>query len=369
MLLPFADKFSQISGKYKKCTLNNLYLCISALIVSKTVNLNKQKDYIPNLLENSKLKMGSCYALLVRFMKNYCRTSLSKEILEVGKSLLSDVGDSLYLDATEWKFGLKRIHILVLCTHWENVAIPVFFRPYWHKGVLSAKARIRFIRRAISYVALQGKILVADREFIGELWFNFLVESNVLFVIRIRENMYQKALLYGKNHHKLRKKALKKGFAQGFIKINDEVFRLEFWRNTNEFNTKEPIVYLLTNVLDQKKIGQKYKHRWRIEYCFKHLKSNGFDLEDMSWKRLDKIQLTVSIVILAYIVAVKEGDLARKEDGKIRTKKYKDGTEYPEISLFRTGYFSLMTKFKSVTTFIKYLKQLKAYKSPILQIV
>ena len=369
MLLPFSDKFSQILGKYKKCTLNNLYLCVAALIVSKTVNLNKQKDYLPNLLENNKLKLASCYTLLVRFIKNHCRTSLPKEILEVSKSLLSDVGDSLYLDATEWTFGLKKIHILVLCVHWENVAIPVFFRPYWHKGVLSAKARIRFMRRAISYVALQGKILVADREFIGQIWFDFLVESNILFVIRIRENMYQKELLDGKSHHKLRKKALKKGFAQGFIKINDKIFRLEFWRNTNEFNTKEPIVYLLTNVLDQKKIGQKYKYRWRIEYCFKHLKSNGFDLENMSWKRLDKIQLTVSIVILAYILAIKEGSLATKKNGKIRTKKYKNGTEYPEISLFRVGYFTLMTKVTSLVVFIKYLKQIKIYKMTVLQIV
>lgn len=369
MLLPFSDKFSQISGKYKKCTLNNLYLCLSALIISKTVNLNKQKDYLPNLLENSKLKLESCYTTLVRFMRNHCQTNLSKEILEVGKSMLSDVGDSLYLDATEWKFGIKNIHILVLCTHWKNVAIPVFFRPYWHKGVLAAKARIRFMRRAVSYVALQGKILVADREFIGEIWFTFLVESNVLFVIRIRENMYNKELLHGQNHHKLRKRALRRGFAQGFIKIDDKLFRLEFWRNTNEFNTKEPIVYLLTNVLDQKKIGQKYKHRWRIEYCFKHLKSNGFDLEDMAWKRLDKIQLTVSMVILAYILAIKEGALAEKINTKTEMKKYKNGTEYPAISLFRTGYFNLMSSVKSLTIFIKYLQKIKLYKVPILQIV
>jgi hypothetical protein len=40
---------------------------------------------------------------------------------------------------------------------------------------------------------------------------------------------------------------------------------------------------------------------------FKHLKTNGFNLEDMSLTDLKKIRLMISLVVVAYILAVREG--------------------------------------------------------------
>ena len=81
------------------------------------------------------------------------------------------------------------------------------------------------------------------------------------------------------------------------------------WRSDNK---DEPIIYLITNILTQKRIGKHYAKRWKIEYCFKHLKTNGFNLEDMSLTDLKKIRLMISLVVVAYILAVREGIIQEK---------------------------------------------------------
>lgn len=213
---------------------------------------------------------------------------------------------------------------------------------------------------------------MADREFIGADWFDFLSESGIKFVIRLREGMYKKDLLEAKLYHKLKSHALKKGYAKALIKIKGFTYRLEFWKNYNAENVDEPVIYLLTNILDKKKAGKKYAHRWRIEYCFKHLKTNGFDLEDMSWRELGKIRLSISLVVMAYIMAVREGELEEvkaKKEGLKTEKKYKDGSVYPIISVFRKGLENLMFFASNLLRFTKYLSKIKLKKTSFYQIV
>lgn len=372
MQLSFSDKISELKGKYQKCVLEKLHLMLACLVVCKTVNLYKQKDHVQSLVGNQDTKPMSHYAQLVRFMKDYSYTNLWSDCLNGGLSLLGIVSHTYYLDGTEWQCGVLKIHLLVLCVNWNGVAVPVYFRPYWHKGVLSQKARIRFLRRAMKVLDLKDKIIVADREFIGGDWFLFLSESGIKFVMRLREGMYKDNLLNAKDYHKLKARALKKGYTKAFIKIQDFTYRIEFWKNSNPDNSEESVIYLLTNVLDKKKIGKKYATRWRIEYCFKHLKTNGFDLEDMSWRELGKIRLCMSLVVVAYITAVREGKLlleeAKKEELKTE-KKYKDGSIYLAVSIFRDGLANLVFFAADLSRFTKYLNKIKLQKTSFYQIV
>lgn len=372
MQLSFSDKITPLKGKYQKCVLEKLHLMVAALITSKTVNLYKQKDHIQSLLGNQDTKPNSHYTQLIRFMRDYSYTDLWRDCLGGGLSLLDIESDTYYLDATEWQCGELKIHLLVLCVNWQGVAIPVYFRPYWHKGVLSQEARIRFIRRAMKVVDLKGKIIVADREFIGGNWFLFLSQSGIKFVMRLREGMYKKDLLAPKTYHKLKATALKKGYAKAFIKIDGFMYRIEFWKNSNPNNLDEQVIYLLTNVLDKKKMGKKYATRWRIEYCFKHLKTNGFDLEDMSWDELGKIRLCMSLATVAYVTAVREGLLEHeksKKEGLKTEKKYKDGSVYLAASLFRNGLANLVFFASNLLRFTRYLGKIKVQKNTFYQIV
>lgn len=372
MQFSFSDKITHLTGKYQKCVLEKLHFMIALLITSKTVNLYKQKDHAQSLVGNQDTKPSSHYTQLIRFMGDYAYTYLWSDCLNGALSLVKISSNTYYLDATEWQCGILKIHLLVLCVNWHGVAVPVYFRPYWHKGVLSQKARIRFVRRAMKVLDLQDKIIVADREFIGEAWFLFLSQSGIKFVMRLREGMYKKDLFSPKEYYKLKARALKKGYAKALIKVKSFTYRIEFWKNSHAENSEEQVIYLLSNVLDKKKIGKKYATRWRIEYCFKHLKTNGFDLEDMSWKELSKIRLCMSLVIVAYVTAVREGKLAdekAKKEGLKTEKEYKDGTVYPIISMFRNGLANLVFFASDLVKFTKYLNKIKLQKTSFYQIV
>ena len=43
----------------------------------------------------------------------------------------------------------------------------------------------------------------------------------------------------------------------------------------------EPLMYFISTLQDKTEILDGYKIRWQIEIFFKHLKSNGFNLEDL----------------------------------------------------------------------------------------
>ena len=118
------------------------------------------------------------------------------------------------MDSTEWKIGQYPLHVLVLAANVKGVAVAVYFRIYTHKGVLSEKERISFIGKSLAVIDWKGKLLVADREFIGKEWFCFLTKNQIDCVIRLPKGIYQNWIdLEGKSYEKLQKKALKKGYA------------------------------------------------------------------------------------------------------------------------------------------------------------
>jgi Transposase DDE domain len=266
------------------------------------------------------------------------------------------------LDGTEWKIGSFELHVLVLAAQVKGVAIPVYFKVYEHKGVLSENERINFIRKAFTIIDLQDKLLIADREFIGKEWFTNLVDFGLNFVIRLRKGMYISQI---SNYHTLERKALKKGYSQAIFSVNEQNYRIEMWRSDNK---EESIIYLITNILSTKRVGKQYVKRWKIEYCFKHLKTNGFNLEDMSLTDLKKIRLMISLVVVAYILAVREGIIQGKKH-KVRVIKYKNGDKLPAVSIFRNGLQSISNQIVSWLDFDKYLRFIKQKKYSIIQMV
>jgi hypothetical protein len=63
----------------------------------------------------------------------------------------------------------------------------------------------------LKLAGLAGKVLLADREYIGSEWFKALTENNLDFVIRLREGNYKHAMqAAGVRLEKLEKKAIKR---------------------------------------------------------------------------------------------------------------------------------------------------------------
>jgi transposase len=126
-----------------------------------------------------------------------------------------------------------------------------------------------------------------------------------------------------------------------------------------KYDPEEPYIYFISDMQDAKKILEAYVQRWKIECCFRHLKTNGFNMEDLNLKADKKIMLMTAVVILTYALAIKEGVLKYIQN-QIGTKKYKNGKVYPEMSIFRKGIEVMEFFIRDFFRFVIYLlKQVK----------
>jgi hypothetical protein len=261
-----------------------------------------------------------------------------------------------YLDGTEWEVRCFKLHILMLCLDCQGVAVPMYFEVFNHKGVLSEEKRISFMLKATQIASLANAILVADREFIGDKWFKSFQDLSMSFVCRIRKGMYKKNLLNFRTYEALEKRALKKGRASSLIKIEDQIFRLWIVKNDKD-DKKEPLIYILTNILDKRNTPNLYRLRWKIEVLFKHLKTNGYNMEDLSINDLNKIRLVIAMLILAFIFAILTA-LDERKLKKCAKKHYQNRTCYDEISVFKQGQSSLKQSFVSLKQFLDFVQLL-----------
>ncbi len=222
---PLVCKFNISFSEFRESVVQNLFLVCNAIIMSRSTNLFVMKDYLSGLLENDKTKGLSHYTRLIRFFKmahpNLMVDAISKWIYQ----LLSCQVRYLILDGTLWERGDKQVHLLTLCIVYKGIAIPIFWHQMSKKGGMSSQDdRKLFFEQALEKYDLKGKILVADREFIGDKWFNFLTEKGIDFVIRLHKNSYKKAVneSTGFSHWTLRKKVLRRKSPLGkTVKIND----------------------------------------------------------------------------------------------------------------------------------------------------
>jgi len=82
---------------------------------------------------------------------------------------------------------------------------------------------------------------------------------------------------------------------------------------------------------------------------FRHLKSNGFDLESLHVEKEYKIRMMMAALVLAYCLAVVYGLKQYKQ--KIKCKKHGS----PEISVFRWGLDKWQNHLQSFKHFLHHL--------------
>ena len=96
---------------------------------------------------------------------------------------------TLTIDRTNWKFGQTNINIFMLGIVYKGVAFPLLFTMLDKRGNSNSQGRIDLINRFTLLFSKEViESLVADREFVGEKWLEFLNRSNIRYYIRIRSN-------------------------------------------------------------------------------------------------------------------------------------------------------------------------------------
>jgi len=256
------------------------------------------------------------------------------------------------MDATCWEFGSTKFHILTLSIVFQCISVPIFFVNLSKKGTSNHKERIRVLQMANLLYPLKGMTLLADREYVGRVWFVDLVTKFELnLMIRLSETDYKKELNEQKHSYgHLLRKIRKAKVVDVPILMNGMSFRFIGKKIDNPENPKDDLLLLITNLTAPKtKIIERYSLRWQTECLFKCLKSNGFNLEDLGMKNHRKARLMICIIIACYVLCVHQG---LKSLGKIQVRK-KTKTLYE--SVFRKGYSLICNVCQKIVLFIDYL--------------
>lgn len=114
---------------------------------------------------------------------------------------------------------------------------------------------------------MSKKILIADRAFVGDVWFKFLTDNKIDFVIRLSRTCYKNPITksWGKSHAYLEQKAKKRKSPVGKIfQLNGEKYMFIAVKNT-KIEENEAVIFLISSLNDFNQIAKTYKIRWEIE--------------------------------------------------------------------------------------------------------
>ena len=211
--------------------------------------------------------------------------------------------------------------------------VPLMWTVLDKAGNSNTQERVALMQR---YLALFGaesvRLLLADREFIGLKWLNFLNGKNIPFAIRVKARLRVET----EDGRRLNLSSLLRKYrgARKFYATfpgQDDVAALTLTFAARRIRGGElPIV--ASNVADRN-ILNAYRRRWAIECLFGDTKTRGLNLEDTRLQIASKLSLLLAIVSLAVVWAnrtastlIGRGTLKRKTHG------------YYAKSWFRTGF-------------------------------
>ena len=309
---------------WNKARMICLVQILQALFCVRTINLTQIAAAF-----KTDVKEESCYRRVCRFFTGFSfdMSAIVPIVLRVfpleGKYLLA-------LDRTNWKWGKTPINILMLSVAYKGISIPLFWAVLDLEGNSAPEDRIGIMKRVLELFGPEKiEALVADREFIGTKWFQFLVEKKIPFVIRVKRCFRALGILedeaapLGELCKGLRRKKILNrpitlwGFAL-YVSIQ------------RKKGAKEPMIVVSNIILED--ALRIYKRRWEIETLFECLKTRGFRMEDTHITDPDKIERLVFVLAIAFCWAYRTGDIRTQTD-PIPVKTH----GRPAKSLFREG--------------------------------
>ena len=362
-----------------KYTLKNTLIVSHSILHAGTVNLNKVKNSVPHVRGGGLATAHADYKLLTRYfdqgkieskqdrqryeeLMQGLRALCWMVFFERCKQLGCKKPKYLLLDGTKWDCGDESIHLMTLCVLAGDVAIPVWWEDLAKAGHSSQEERIGMLRRAMEQYQMAGMVLLADREYVGKKWFKYLSDSGLYFVIRLKEGIYHQEVDAGGGRTWQQLKELASRKAKGKkvskkIMMGSMCLHYIVMQNPRP-DAEEELVYLLTNLHSPTQASRLYEWRWQIEVCFKHLKSNGVNLEAMNVQGREKRHLMMAIAVLVYILAIREGLLKERRDGIRWVLDKASGFEYRAVSIFLKGLDILKRRALNLAQFKRYLSKI-----------
>lgn len=307
-----------------KSRVVTLAVLICGIAQSRTVNLSHLACHFAGPALHA-----SNYRRLQRFFQHECldgdiAARMIVQMLNLARP------KRLALDRTNWRLGGREINILMLAIVTRRFRVPLMWLQLDRSGGSDTAQRIALMRR---YLALFGAdsivLLLADREFIGAQWLEFLCENNVPFAIRLREGQLIEldggrrisfASLLRRTRH---------GAWEG--RLSDMTTTLRF--AARHAAGQERIV-IATNTADPKRALRSYAQRWGVECLFADTKTRGLNLEDTHITAPGKLDTLLAIVALAVTWAyrcattiMRRGAIRRKTHGRREKSWFRIGLD------------------------------------------
>ena len=382
MISPLTDEVRKSYADLPTHWLESLWIIIQCMALARTTNLSVLKGYVGHVKGTKKAretKAESHYRYLTRFFDVVVYQSgthfvrmlslISQLTLAIVASLpdaVSRIGRYLLLDGTEWRIRDTKIQFLTLCILICGVAIPIAVIDLQKIGHSSQKERIAFFTKLKEQFNFEGMILLADREYIGLQWFKSLRSFFKLhFVVRLKKGIYHDYVngAPGKSREEMMAKlrrCKRKDHVSKRILIQELPYYYIICHNPKAGHAKEDeFVFLLTSLLNRTTAAAAYSFRWEIEVSFRHLKTNGFNLEDMRVEGAQKRELMFAILNLLFVICIREGERFYRLNPQSRQVKtdHNAGVVRVVHSTFRQGLAVLLRVLPKLVTTCHYLKQ------------
>lgn len=326
---------------------------VVALVQKRTVNLTSiAKELNPYVeQESNHRRLQRFFLEFVPGQDGFAR--LLSSFLPEGPWILS-------MDRTNWQFGEKDINILMLAVVYKGIAIPLLWSLLPKKGNSNVDERIAILDH---FIALFGtrkiKMLLADREFVGILWIDWLCNKKVPFVIRFRNDLRlleqrtekrgTRALELLRNLPPKTAYSLGRYFAYG-RKLHISGMRI---------NGRDTHVMVMSSRVDPHESLEYYARRWEIETLFGCFKTRGFNLEDTHMSDPEKIDKLTGILSLAFVWAHQVGEwrhehkpIKIKSHGRKAKSLFRYGLDYLEELFAHLKYSKSLKKLKVVVMFL-----------------
>ncbi len=236
----------------------------------------------------------------------------------------------LTMDRTNWQLGSAKINILLVGIAHQGITFPLIWITLNKKGNSNTKERIKIIARFIALFGIDKiQSLTADREFVGYVWFKWLLDNRIPFSIRVRNN-FQVLSSKGnwvavkelfKNLRKGQYRALKGRRMICGVHLYIIGAKLADGRFLIVVTDKKPEIAL-----------DDYRKRWQIETLFGCFKSRGFNFESTHICAPDRIMKMIALLSLTFYWCYLSGEWKnRQKTIKIKSHGRK------AVSTFRYG--------------------------------
>lgn len=276
-----------------KTRLETLAVLLIGLANGRTVNLSHLASQFPGDAQHE-----SNYRRLQRFFQ-FVRLDGDIAARLIVRMLNLERPKLLALDRTNWKLGSRDVNVLVLAIVTRRFRVPLMWVLLGHSGNSSTAQRVALMERYLRlFGATSIKAMLADREFVGAGWMDFLNKNEIPFAIRLKEDMLLHFADGSARQFRTLLRKHKRGAWEGWLN-GMEATPANQLRIAAKRIRNDELLIVATNFDNAGRGLNLYRKRWGIECMFADAKTRGLNIEDTHITDPEKLATLLVVIALA----------------------------------------------------------------------